>query len=537
MNANTATPSTKLSAERALAAALALGLVWPMLATVVAGVGLGARAGGLPFALSLALAALPLALLWHPLARRLPAQWDGRRRGHGLAFALLALAALLAIARLLGVALYMADAGQSQFSAFWFDPFYIGHSCYSAYWQAAELAREGAANLYDVALYTGSVDHFKLDEFMYLPQFVLLPELGLLLGGDFYSLRAVWFGVEAAIVLAGLWALAAYIGQGAGRRAWLLMPLVMVSSPIVVTLQVGNFQLAAISLSVLAMIQFERGRNVAGGAMLGFAIFKLFPGLLGIYLLATKRWRAAIWTFAFSVFYSLVALAWFGKAPFEAFLQYQAPRIASGDAWAFLEIPGLEWVSALNQSVPGAVLKAKALGLDGMTRTVMGAVSWVWTALAIALTLVAAARNASMTRLERAAVWVAVLGLATMRSPFLPDHSGLIAPMWLWSLIAAAALPSARNLALLALGWLACTAVMPVGGVELPELHARILLASAIQAVALGLCVWAVLRKPHALRAGAGAGRSSWSNDDSAAAAAAGKESFFLNTKVVSDAA
>lgn len=514
----------KISLERHAAAALVLALGWPMLASALAGFGLS-------FAIALIVAAVPFAAAWLPLARRLPAHWDGQRRKHALASVVLLVVGLLAIARTLGVAWYMADVKHPEFSAFWFDPFYIGHSCYSAYWQAAELAREGVANLYDTALYTGSVDHIKLDEFMYLPQFVLLPELGLLLGGEFYSMRAVWFGLEAAITMAALWSLARWIGAGVGRRAWLLIPAVMLSSPILVTLQVGNFQLAAIAMSVLAMIQFERGRNALGGAMLGFAIFKLFPGLLGIYLLVTKRWRAAIWTFAFSALYTAIAWLWLGAHPFEAFFHYQAPRIASGDAWAFLEIPGLEWVSALNQSVPGLVLKAKILGLDGMTRATMGTVAWVWTAIAVVLTIVAALRNASMTRLERAAVWVAVLGLATMRSPFLPDHSGLIAPMWLWSLIAAATVLTPRKTVLLVLGWLVCTAVIPVGGIELPEVHTRIVLALAIQVIALALCVWAVLRKPRALRAGAAT--HSWRNDDSTTAAAADDDFFSLdNTKV-----
>ncbi|MBW8807561.1 MAG: DUF2029 domain-containing protein [Lysobacter sp.] len=380
------TAAAKISVERSVVAALTVALAWPMLASALAGFGLS-------FAVALIVAAVPFAAAWLPLARRLPKQWDGQRRSHGLASAVLLVVGVLAIARLLGVAWYMADVKHPEFSAFWFDPFYIGHSCYSAYWQAAELAREGAANLYDTALYTGSVDHIKLDEFMYLPQFVLLPEIGLLLGGDFYSMRAVWFGLEAAITMAALWSLARWIGAGVGRRAWLLIPAVMLSSPILVTLQVGNFQLAAIAMSVLAMIQFERGRNALGGAMLGFAIFKLFPGLLGIYLLVTRRWRAAIWTFVFSALYTAIAWLWLGAHPFEAFFHYQAPRIASGDAWAFLEIPGLEWVSALNQSVPGLVLKAKILGLDGMTRATMGTVAWVWTAIAVVLTMGRGARS------------------------------------------------------------------------------------------------------------------------------------------------
>ncbi|MEI2453377.1 glycosyltransferase family 87 protein [Lysobacter firmicutimachus] len=485
----TRTDSRPPGAGRWAIAALALGLAAPMLATGLAGFGLRP-------ALALAVAVLALAAAGAPLARRLPRQWDTAFARRPLAALLLAAIAVLAVLRLSGVALYLADAEQAQFSAFWFDPFYIGHSCYSGYWQAAELSREGAANLYDPMLYSGSMGRFKLDEFLYLPQFLLLPRLGLVLGGDFYSLRAVWFALEGAIVLAGLWAAARWIGGGAGRRAWLLIPAVMLSSAVVVTLQVGNFQLAAIALSVLAMIQFERGRNISGGALLGFAAFKLFPGLLGVYLLARRRWAAAAWTGAFAALYTVVAYLWLGPQPFEAFLHYQAPRIANGEAWAFLEIEGLEWVSAINQSVPGLVLKAKILGVEGLNRATMGAVAWIWTGAAIVMAIVAGLRHDAMSRLERAAVWIALLGLAVFRSPFVPDHSGLFAPIWLWSLIAAGCMPNLRSVALLAVAWLACNAVLPVGGLPLPEVPARILLATAVQAIAIGLCLWTVLRRP-----------------------------------------
>ncbi|MBX9400672.1 DUF2029 domain-containing protein [Lysobacter sp. BMK333-48F3] len=485
----TSTYTQPPGAGRWAVAALALALPAPLLAAALAGFGLD-----LGLAAPLAAAALAAACL--PLARRLPVQWDRSFSHRPLAALALAAMAVLAVLRLSGVALYLADAEQAQFSAFWFDPFYVGHSCYSGYWQAAELSREGAANLYDPMLYSGTMGRFKLDEYLYLPQFLLLPRLGLALGGDFYSLRALWFAIEGAIVLAGLWAAGRWIGGGVGRRIWLLIPAVMLTSPVVVTLQVGNFQLAAIALSVLAMIQFERGRNLSGGLLLGFAAIKLFPGLLGVYLLARRRWAAAAWTGAFAALYTVLAYLWLGPQPFEAFLHYQAPRIANGEAWAFLEIEGLEWVSAINQSVPGLVLKAKILGAQGMDRATMGAVAWVWTGAVVVMAIVAGLRHDAMSRLERAAVWIALLGLAVFRSPFVPDHSGLFAPIWLWSLIAAACLPSPRSAALLALGWLACTAVLPVGGVPLPEVPARIALATAVQAIAIGLCLWPVLRRP-----------------------------------------
>lgn len=487
-----------ITPERGAVAAVMLAMIAPLPAAALAGAGLAP-------AWAFGVAMLAAAACWPWLARRLPRGYDGLRIRRPVLCGLWLVLGLAAAARLWSLAWFMADPAQAQASVYWFDPFYVGHSCFSSYWQAAELARAGVSNLYDPELYAGHAGRFKIDEFLYLPQFVLLPELALRLGADFLSLRAFWFALEGAIVLAGLWSLARWIGGGAGDRLRLLIPAVMVAAPTLITLQVGNFQLAAIALSVLAMVQFERGRNAAGGALLGLAALKLFPGLLGIYLLASRRWRAAAWTIGFSLLYTALTWAFLGAAPFHAFFDYQVPRIVSGEAWAFLEIPGLEWVSALNTSVPGLALKARFLGAEAMDRGAMGLLGWLWTLVVCALAVLTALRSPRMNRLERAAAWVALLGLASFRSPFLPDHSGLFAPLWVWALIAAAATITPRNALLLGLGWLACNVVLPVGGVPLPDVPTRIVLASVVQAIAIGLCLWPVLRRPEADRRGAGA--------------------------------
>ena len=226
-------------------------------------------------------------------------------------------------------------------------------------------------------------------------------------------------------------------------------------------------------MSMLAMLAFERGRNAAGGALLGFAVFKIFPGLLGVYLLATRRWRAALWTFGFFLIYSLIAYAEMGPKPFESFVHYELPRIANGEAWAWLENEGLEAVVAINDSVPGAVLKLRQLGVPGMTRGAETIVSWIWTALAVLLTVLAARRAQQQSRLERAASWLAILAVAAFRSPFVPDTYGLFPVVWLWSLVAASALPRTRTIVVLTGLWIALAAVLPFSGMPLPDLLGR----------------------------------------------------------------
>jgi hypothetical protein len=193
-----------------------------------------------------------------PLARRLPPAWDGLARTHPVLGALWLLLGLVAAARLAGVALFMVDVEQAQYSAYGFDEFYIRHNCFSAIWKAAELARGGTENLYDPTHYAGFENRFKLDEFLYLPPFLIVPQAGLALGGDFLGLRALWFALSGLALLGAMLAVPAWIGGEVGRRAALLVPLMWLATPVVLTLQLGNFQLLAIALALLAMLAFER---------------------------------------------------------------------------------------------------------------------------------------------------------------------------------------------------------------------------------------------------------------------------------------
>ena len=452
----------------------------------------------IPLSIAALLAAIVGVAAAFVLAPRLPRTWDGTSRMHRAICVLWIVLAVVAIARTAGVALFMADAQQPQASAMWFDEFYIRHNCFSAWWKGAQLAREGVDNIYASDPYAGFEGRFKLDDFLYMPQFLILPLAGIATGADFLQLRAFWFALEGTLVAFAMLALCAWVGNGAGRRAALLAPAVWVATPVLLTLQLGNFQLAAIAMSMLAMMCFERERPIAGGALLGFALFKIFPGLLCAYLLFARRWRALAWTIAFAIAYSAIAYFAIGPKPFLAFVQYELPRIADGDAWTWLENDGLEAVVAINDSVPGMVLKLKQLGVAGMNHAVEGELSWAWTAIVIALAALAAVRRATLSRTERAMTWLALLALAAFRSPFVPDTYGLFPVIWLWSLVAATALPRRRNVAVLSLLWIAFAAVLPFTGALAADLHERLALSTLSQCLAIAICVWVLLRRPRA---------------------------------------
>lgn len=457
----------------------------------------GVSALHLPSAAVIGIALVAFALPMPSIARRLPTAWDGLRKRRPVLSLLWLGLALIALARTAGVTLFMIDTAEQAFSAFGFDPFYIGHSCYSGYWRAANLAHEHAANLYDPALYNGQTHGiFYIDEFLYLPQFLLLPMLGVAAGGDFEQMRTAWYAIEGLALLACLIWTARWVGERAGRHAGLLLPAVWLSTPVLLTLQLGNFHLLAVALSAAAMALFWRERPLLGGALLGFAVFKLFPGILGIYLIATRRWKAVGWTLAFSLLYTVLTYLWLGDAPFRALLDFHLHRLGSGEAWAFLERKELGFIAAINDSVPGLVYKLNALGVPGMSRALVQQMSWAWTAAVVVLTLLAARRAPRMSRIELAATWVALLGLAATRSPFLPDHTGLFAPVWAWSLVAAGSALAGGRVALFALLWLVVAAVLPFTGTPLDEGNGRFIVSGISQAVSLGLLLWIVLRRP-----------------------------------------
>jgi hypothetical protein len=370
--------------------------------------------------------------------------------------ALSAVAALVLVARL---AVYIVDPAQVSFSLIPSSDWEVRHSCISAY-SVAGAAATTHPNVYDDSLYTQPNDDptalrkplrlgtFKIDVFEYPPPFLLLPRGLRLLAPAFLDQRTLWFALEGGVILLALVVVARFIGPAAGTRALLLSPLVWAAVPTISMLQKGNVQGAIIAMSMLAMVLFERRRFATGGLLLGFAtVSKLYPGLLCLYLLARRQWRAAAWTAAMGV--ALTALSWvdLGWAPFSAFLQH-LPGLVGGESFPALKNPA---AMAINMSVPGLAFKLKLFGVSGMGFGAAKIIGWIYTVIAVAATVLAARRP--QTRAEMPLVWLAVLILATLRSPFLPNAYGVFPALWLLTLLAATYAPRARTLAWTLAGW------------------------------------------------------------------------------------
>lgn len=483
---------TLLARRRSSLAALLAATTTALLATLLIAPALATAAALLLVAALLNLA-LPIVLA------RSPAALDGlarRRPAKTLAVAVLWALAAVQSARL---STFMGDATRLDATPVPMAAQFDHHACMTAYVQAARLATARVDNLYD-ADWWPSLGHsatgdaqarayapFELDAYAYPPPFLLAPRLLHLVSDDFSAQRALWYGLQALVLAAGLWIIGLAIAASnptAGVRTLLLAPLLWVAPPVIVTLQVGNVHLAVVVLAILGMLALGRGRPALGGALLSFAILaKISPGLLGVVLLCQRRWRDALWTAGCGLVWTLLALLVFGPAPFTAFLRYQLPRLHSGEALEFFTRSIADLAS--NMAPSGIAYKLDALGLAvGDVPRLAATIGTLFTLLALALTLVAS-RRPREPRIELG-LWLAVLTLGALRSPFAPPYVGFAA-LWLLTL-ASAEVRRTRGALALALAFLFLSIPVP-----LPPTGALIL--SIVQQTALlALVIWVILR-------------------------------------------
>jgi alpha-1,2-mannosyltransferase len=364
-----------------------------------------------------------------------------------------AIALVLALVQVGRLTVFMADAKRTGFSQFPSSAWELKHSCLTAYHVAGAAVGDGR-NVFDPALYNAPDDDptrqrrpatlgpFNIDVYEYPPPFLLLARALHFAAPDFFRLRALWHGLTLALLLAATLAAVRLLDRASGTRALLLAPLLWVAPPTLSALQKGNVQIAIAALCVLALALFRRRLFAAGGFLLAFAtLAKLFPGMLVVYLLARRQWRAVAWTAAMGIAILLVSVLDTGLAPYRAFMDH-LPGLLGGEAFPAFRNPN---AMAINLSVPGIVFKLKLLGVPGMGFPAAKAVGWIWTVAIVAATAVLARR----AREDREILaWLAVVVLATLRSPFLPQAYGAMPPLWLLTLFAATLVPTTRTLPL-----------------------------------------------------------------------------------------
>jgi len=293
-----------------------------------------------------------------------------------------------------------------------------------------KLTGEGEQNIYNDELYRErKLGSFRVDLYHYPPPFLLLPlAVRAAVGGEFESVRALWFGMSALTLMLAM-GLLAYRLEPEGRlRAIGMAPLIWCSMPVLSGLQMSNVQILVVSISVIALASFPR-KSAIGGAFLAMsAVAKIFPGILFIYLVARRKWKEVAWTAGFALFLTVFALVVVGPTPFQSFLEYELPRLSSGEA--FSRPFSREFAVARNIAPFGIPLKLGWLGIPGMTLEVGRVVSMIYLLGVVGLAIWSG-RRVPQTSTEAASIWLSLLSLGTLASPFAPANYVLMSLVWL----------------------------------------------------------------------------------------------------------
>ncbi len=453
---------------------------------------------GLPGLLTLLIVAVAMALLVKRISGRLPTTLDGRARRHKLLFALYVVLALAAVVKTAQLSVFIGDSTRVNQQVVPGEEFLETHSCLTAYVHADMLSRKHVDNLYAERFWVGSHGFppapagmenpyrpFVLDYFAYPPPFLLAMTPLAFLAGDFAAQRALWFGLNGLLLAVGLWIVARWMDGPNAHRVLLLAPVFFGSLPVLATLQIGNFQIAVVMISVLAMVAFQQDRPAIGGALLAFAILsKISPGLLGIVLLAQRRFRSAAFTAGFGALFLALSVLAVGVHPMQSFLTYTLSRISSGEAFAFLDDTALN--IRTNMAPFGLPFKLQLAGLDLHD-------PWVWArrigriySVVLAILAVVSVRR-TLDRRAQAVVWMSLLVLAALQSPFAPGYV-TIGLLWAITLLSVEVRTFLGGISLVLI-WLLITVIPPI---QNPQLFAVYSLLQS--ACTLGVPIWLIVR-------------------------------------------
>ena len=361
---------------------------------------------------------------------------------------------ILALVWLLGTATFIFNVKDTRFVRR--DMIGLNHNCFTAYATAAYLAAAGAENIYSPYHYASAsaspsstpihkevLGIFRVDDFLYPPPFLIVPYGLLVIFKSFFAMRTAWFILTVITVIAALVGGAWWCGAFRSQYLLLLFPLLLCAPTVQTTLQIGNVHILVIAISLLAMIAFEERHPLIGGALLGLAVVtKIWPAVLVIYLVAQRRWQAVFYLALAVAVYTVSAFLLFGPAPFYDFITYGLPRVQSGEAFAHMRwyLPTV----AENMSIFGIPHKLYALGLlSTAPKLVSPVLAWSFTAvigvivIATGLRRIEGAQRNDNNRLIQVQLWLALLTLVQLRSPFLPWHYGVISTLWLLLFLAA----------------------------------------------------------------------------------------------------
>lgn len=199
----------------------------------------------------------------------------------------------------------------------------------SAYWSAALRLLDGMSP-YQAAQLSGP--YGPQEQFLYLyppPLAAVVSPLAVLFPSDYRAAAWVWTSIGAVILVATVLALwrSERLGDRfpilSGRGRWFLVAAALAFPPVVGELVLGNVHLVLLGLLTIAWLGVRqsdaRGEWVAGVAVGLATVIKVFPGVLLVWFILTRRYRAAAGVVIGAGALALVALPITGLDPW---LQY-----------------------------------------------------------------------------------------------------------------------------------------------------------------------------------------------------------------------
>jgi hypothetical protein len=200
---------------------------------------------------------------------------------------------------------------------------------FSYYWTAGRQLLHGEP-IYSAMQLAGPYAPQSQVGFLYPPPFAVagIP-FAALFPTDYRAAAWFWTALGAAILVASVLALwrSERLGERypllAGRGRWLLVAAAFAFPPVVGELIIGNVHLVLLGLLTLAWLGIRRATNggewVAGIATGAAATIKVFPGVLALWFLLTRRPRAVAGAVVGVIALALVTLPITGIDPW---LQY-----------------------------------------------------------------------------------------------------------------------------------------------------------------------------------------------------------------------
>jgi hypothetical protein len=191
----------------------------------------------------------------------------------------------------------------------------------------------------------------------------------------------------------------------------------------------------------------------------------------------------------------LAAAVW-GIQPFEEFVHREVPGILDGSAFPQSERPS---VAVSNQSVYGLTVRLRLLGASGLEQSLGLKIASLYGLILLALTVLAGLKaridlSHPAGRLLLVQTGLALLSLASFRSPFVGGPYGTVATLWLLALLAAGS-QSLKSAALWSLSLLVCAAVTSlVPSPTYPPTTFWLIVSAGIFVFALGVNTWCVVR-------------------------------------------